>query len=80
MRCYRCKASCEEHYAESYEVDWYCNAGVSDNDRNEDGNGNLGCSLHYKTIEKAIKENEEAWLKDKEQLAEYYKHYKGDKE
>lgn len=72
MRCERCKASCEEHYAESYEIDWYCDAGVSEDDRNEDSNGNLGCSLHYKTIEKAIKKNEEAWLKDKEQFVEYY--------
>jgi hypothetical protein len=65
MRCYNCKASCTVHYSESYETDWYCNAGVSEDEMNEDRNGELGCNLKAKTIQQRIDFNERAWLKDK---------------
>lgn len=60
MRCIRCKASYEECHAESYEIDWYCKAGILENEREEDNNGNLGCKLHWKTIHKRIKINQKA--------------------
>lgn len=72
MRCERCKASCEVHYAESYEVDWYCEAGFPEEERNEDKNGDLGCNLHYKTIQKRVDESEKAWIKDKEQYVDWF--------
>ena len=74
MRCERCKASCEEHYAESNECDWYCNAGVPEDEMNEDKNGLWGCNLHYKTIEKRVNANEQAWLKDKEAFVDWWLH------
>ena len=72
MRCNRCKASCETHYAESYEVDWYCKVRVLEDDMNEDKNGDWGCNLHWRTIEKKVEETEEAWFKDKEQYVEWF--------
>ena len=72
MRCYKCKASCETHYAESYEVDWYCLAGVTEDEMNEDKSGEWGCNLHYKTIEKRVEENDKAWLKDKEEFVKWF--------
>ena len=72
MRCERCKASCEVHYAESYEVDWYCHAGVSENEMNENKNGEWGCDLHWKTIQRRVENNESAWLKDKEAQVEWF--------
>ena len=72
MRCENCKASNEVHYAESDAMDWYCNAGVPDNEMYEDKNGELGCRLHWKTIQKRVEENERAWLRDKEQFVEWY--------
>ena len=72
MRCERCKASCEVHYAESYEVDWYCHAGVSENEMNENKDGEWGCDLHWKTIQRRVKNNESAWLKDKEAQVEWF--------
>ena len=72
MRCERCKASYEVHYPESYEVDWYCNAGVPEDEMYEDKNGEWGCNLHWKTIQKLIDANEKAWLKDKEQFVEWF--------
>lgn len=71
MRCERCKASCEIHYAESYETDWYCEAGVSEDEMNENKDGEWGCNLNWKTIQKRIEENEKAWLKDKEEYVEW---------
>ena len=38
----------------------------------EDKNGELGCRLHWKTIQKRVEENERAWLRDKEQFVEWY--------
>ena len=72
MRCERYKASCEEHYAESNETDWYCEAGVSEDEMNENKDGEWGCKLHWKTIQKKIEENEKAWLKDKEEHVEWF--------
>lgn len=72
MRCERCKASCEIHYAESYEEDWYCQVGVPEEEMNEDKNGDWGCNLHYKTIQKKVDEIEKAWLKDKEQFVDWF--------
>lgn len=72
MRCERCKASCEVHYAESYETDWYCDAGVLEDEMNENSQGEWGCSLHWKTIQKRLEFNEEAWLRDKEQQVEWF--------
>lgn len=72
MRCERCKASYEEHYAESYECDWYCKAGVPEDEMNENKYGEWGCNLHYKTIEKRLKINEAAWIKDKEAYVEWF--------
>ena len=72
MRCERCKASYEQHYAESYDTDWQCLAGFQDEERDENEAGELGCPLHWKTIQKRMKECEEAWLKDKEQWVEWY--------
>ena len=72
MRCERCKASCEVHYAESYETDWYCNAGVPESEMNEDKNGEWGCNLHWKTIQKRVDANERAWLKDKEAFVDWW--------
>lgn len=59
MKCEHCKASCGKHYAESYDYDWYCLAGVQDEEREEFADGLIGCRLHYKTIEKRMKINEE---------------------
>ena len=72
MRCERCKASCEVNYAESYEVDWYCDAGVLDDERDENKDGELGCNLHWKTIQKRVEDNKKAWLKDKEEYVEWF--------
>lgn len=72
MKCEFCKASHEQHYVESYACDWSCLAGVSDEDREEFSDGLLGCRLHYKTVEKRMKVNEELWLKDKEDFVNWY--------
>lgn len=72
MRCYKCKASCEVHYPESYEVDWYCDAGVSEDEMNENKDGEWGCNLHWRTIQKRVEINEKAWLKDKEAQVEWF--------
>ena len=72
MRCERCPASREECYAESYECDWYCLAGVQDDDREEFGDGELGCRLHPMTVKKRVRINEEAFLKDKEEQVEWF--------
>ena len=72
MRCERCKASCEVHYSESYETDWYCKAGVSEDEMNENRIGEWGCNLHWKTIQKRVENNEKAWLKDKEEQVEWF--------
>lgn len=72
MRCERCKASYEVHYAESYETDWYCRAGVQEDEMNENKNGEWGCDLHWKTIQKLVENNEKAWLKDKEEQVEWF--------
>lgn len=72
MRCERCKASYEVHYAESYVTDWYCRAGVSEDQMNENTNGDWGCDLHWKTIQKLVENNEKAWLKDKEEQVEWF--------
>ena len=57
MKCEKCKANNEQCHAESYEVDWYCLAGIQDNDREEFSDGSLGCRLHYKTVAKRLKQN-----------------------
>ena len=72
MKCVNCKASYEQHYAESYDCDWSCLAGVQDDDREEFPDGSLGCRLHYKTVEKRVKQNEELWIKDKEDFVNWY--------
>ena len=72
MMSERCKASCEVHYAESYEVDWYCDAGVPEDEMNENEDGKWGCNLHWKTIQKRLEANEKAWLKDKEEHVEWF--------
>ncbi len=72
MRCERCKASHEVYYAESSECDWYCDAGVLENDMNEDKNGQWGCNLHYKTINKILDKNQEAWIADKEAFVDWF--------
>lgn len=43
MRCKRCKACKMEGFEYPEE---YCCIGVSDDEINEDGNGDLGCNLH----------------------------------
>ena len=56
MRCKRCKACKTEGFEYPEE---YCCIGVSDDEINEDRNGDLGCNLHWKTINHLIcKENE----------------------
>jgi hypothetical protein len=57
MKCEHCKASTEEHYAESYEVDWYCACGVDDNDRTENAKGKLGCNLHYAEVNRKVSQS-----------------------
>lgn len=55
MRCKNCKARKIEgsEYPEEY-----CCIGIYDDELNEDRNGILGCSLHWKTIENLLqKEN-----------------------
>lgn len=52
MKCENCRASIETSYPESYEVDWYCECGIEDNGRIESTKGELGCNLHYKTVNK----------------------------
>ena len=47
MRCKRCKACKTEGFEYPEE---YCCIGVSDDEINEDRNGDLGCNLHWKTI------------------------------
>lgn len=71
MKCTNCKASHIQYYAESYECDWYCLAGVQDEERIEKADGQLGCNLHYKTIQKRIDDNEKAWLKEKEEYIKW---------
>ncbi len=80
MKCERCKASCETHYAESYEVDWCCNAGVPEDEMYENAKGNWGCKLHWKTIQKRVEANEEAWIKDKELFVDWFLGNKGAEE
>ena len=72
MRCERCKASCEEHYAESYECEWYCAVGVVEDGMNENSNGDWGCNLHYKIIEKRLNEIELALEKEREAFVRWY--------
>lgn len=66
MRCKNCKARKMEgsEYPEEY-----CCIGIYDDELNEDRNGILGCSLHWKTINHLIcKENEipqEPWCMPK---------------
>lgn len=72
MRCEQCKASCEVHYAESYECDWYCMIGVPEDNMNENDCGQWGCNLHYKTINKKVQEIEEHIEKDREAFVEWF--------
>lgn len=72
MRCCKCKASIEVSYPESYECDWYCMIGVSENDMNEDKNSEWGCNLHYKTINKRVDQIEKAIEKDHEAQVEWF--------
>ena len=62
-RCKACKTEGFEYPEE------YCCIGVSDDEINEDRNGDLGCNLHWKTINHLIcKENEipqEPWCMPK---------------
>ena len=51
MRCKRCKACKTEGFEYPEE---YCCIGVSDDEINEDRNGDLGCNLHWKTINHLI--------------------------
>lgn len=60
MICDRCKALKTEGY--EYPQD-YCSIGVDDEFGYENKKGEYGCTLHYKTIEKMVRENEEAWEK-----------------
>lgn len=70
MRCKNCPCSSETHYAESYEVDWVCEAGKED-ESYEDKSGDWGCNIHYKTARKIHSNVEDAWIKDKEQFVEW---------
>lgn len=72
MRCERCKASCEDHYAESYDVDWYCMIGVPESAMYEDKNGEWGCNMHYKTINKKVKEIEKHIEREREAYVEWF--------
>ena len=51
MRCKNCKARKMEgsEYPEEY-----CCIGIYDDELNEDRNGDLGCNLHWKTINHLI--------------------------
>lgn len=60
MRCDRCPALTTEGY--EYPIE-YCSIGVDEEYGNENSHGEFGCTLHYKTINKMVKENEEAWIK-----------------
>lgn len=66
MRCKRCKACKTEEFEYPEE---YCCIGIYDDELNEDRNGDLGCNLHWKTINHLIcKENEipqEPWCMPK---------------
>ena len=61
MRCKNCPAYVDAVYYESYEpaCGGYCRILDIDHDArcNEDKTGECGCALHYRTIEKMIKEN-----------------------
>ena len=72
MRCKHCKASHEEYYEYGYEVDWYCMIGVHENDMNEDKQGEWGCNLNYKTINKKVEKIERLIEKDHEAQVEYF--------
>lgn len=72
MRCCKCNASIEEHFPESYECDWYCMIGVSENDMNEDKDGEWGCNLHYKTIAKKVEQIALAKEKDYEERVRWF--------
>ena len=39
----------------------YCSIGADEEYGNENAKGEVGCTLHYKTIEKMVRENKEAW-------------------
>ena len=58
MRCKRCKACKTEGFEYPEE---YCCIGVSDDEINEDRNGDLGCNLHWKTINHLIRRFESCY-------------------
>ena len=72
MRCCKCKASIEDSYPESYDCDWYCMVGVPEDSMNEDKDGEWGCNLHYKTINKRVNQLEMAIEKDHEAQVEWF--------
>ena len=59
MRCDRCPALETEGF--EYPLD-YCSIGVDEEYRNENAKGEHGCTLHYKTIAKTVRENNELWI------------------
>ena len=52
MKCKNCSACVEQTYAESFDIDFYCLCGVTDNERLEKSDGSLGCDLHYTKVRK----------------------------
>ncbi len=72
MKCENCPALYVRHYAESYETDEECLAGISEDDLFEDKDGNVGCRLHLKTILKRKKANDEAFEAECERYVEWF--------
>ena len=58
MRCERCPAIRTEGYEYP---ETYCSVGVPDNECDENAKGEIGCTLHPKTIEKRLRDNDRAW-------------------
>ena len=59
MKCKNCDASMIETHAESYEQDFYCLCGIEDKERIEEKDGSLGCNLHYSTVRRCMRLNNE---------------------
>lgn len=59
MKCKNCSACVEKTYAESFDIDFYCLCGVTDNERLEKSDGSLGCDLHYTKVKQKVNQDNE---------------------